>query len=107
MAPRYSRVELMNFQGGFSTYLLSNCQKPGARVLEVGCGTGIGSEIMATNLLSKQDAPVAVISDFSGKMIEVVKQRFAESDYALIPGNKVTIDDQTDYTSNGERVDLD
>ena len=73
--------------------MLANCQKPGARVLEVGCGSGIGSEIMAMSLLSKQDAPVAVISDFSGNMMEYTKQRFDESDYVLIPGNKVTIDD--------------
>ena len=73
MASWYTTTELMNYQGGFSTCLLANCQKPGARVLEVGCGSGIGSEIMAMSLLSKQDAPIAVISDFSSKMMEHTK----------------------------------
>ena len=40
-------------------------------------------------------------------MMELTKQRFYQSDYAMIPGNKVTIDDQTDYTSGEARLDLD
>ena len=106
-ATSYSKAELMNSQGGFSTFLLANCQKPGARILEIGCGTGVGSEIMAMSLMSKQEKPVAVITDFSAKMVELTKQRFEESDFALIAGNKVAIDDQTDYVNNGGQVDLD
>eukprot|EP00353_Schmidingerella_taraikaensis_P011835 CAMPEP_0185583024 /NCGR_PEP_ID=MMETSP0434-20130131/21273_1 /TAXON_ID=626734 ORGANISM="Favella taraikaensis, Strain Fe Narragansett Bay" /NCGR_SAMPLE_ID=MMETSP0434 /ASSEMBLY_ACC=CAM_ASM_000379 /LENGTH=40 /DNA_ID= /DNA_START= /DNA_END= /DNA_ORIENTATION= len=40
-------------------------------------------------------------------MVELTKQRFDDSDFKLVPGNKVKIDNETDYTSNGERVDLD
>lgn len=37
----------------------------------------------------------------------MTKSRFDESDYMLIQGNKAHFDLDTDYTSNGERVDLD
>ena len=64
-APKYEKVELLNFQGGFSSILLAKCQEPGARVLEVGCATGISSEIVAMSLISKLNSPVYVASDFS------------------------------------------
>ena len=81
--------------------MLSKCQDPGARVLEVGCASGVGSEIVAHSLLSKQGSPVFVISDFSGQMVQMSKERFDESDYKLIEGNKVVMDTETDWTSNG------
>ena len=64
-APKYAQLELLNFQAGFSSFVLSKCQNPGARVLEVGCGSGTGSEIVANSLLSKQGSPVYVTCDFS------------------------------------------
>ena len=42
-----------------------------------------------------------VISDFSGQMVQMSKERFDESDYKLIEGNKVVMDTETDWTSNG------
>lgn len=41
------------------------------------------------SLISKQESPVFVISDFSGGMVQKSKQRFEESDYKLIEGNKL------------------
>ena len=76
-------------------------------MLEVGCASGVGSEFVAQSLLSKQESPVFVVSDFSEQMMQMTARRFDESDYKLIQGNKVVIDSETDYTSNGERVDLD
>ena len=64
-AQSYSQVEQLLFQGGFTSFMMTGSQKPGARVLEVGCGSGIGSEIIAQSLLSKQESPVFVVSDFS------------------------------------------
>ena len=55
----------------------------------MGCGTGLGSEIVAMSLLSKQESPVFVFSDFSGGMVQKAEQRFEESDYKLIKGNKL------------------
>ena len=80
----YTRMELVNFQSGFTTFLLAKCTSPGARVLEVGCGSGIGTEITAQSLLSKEGSPVLVACDFSTEMVNLFKQRMEESDYPLI-----------------------
>lgn len=40
-------------------------------------------------------------------MVQMTARRFDESDYKLIEGNKVVIDSDTDFVTNGERVDLD
>ena len=106
-AQSYSQVELLNFQGAMTSFMMTGSQKPGARVLEVGCGSGIGSEIIAQSLLSKQESPVFVVSDFSQEMMRMTARRFDESDYKLIDGNKVVVDSETDFVSNGERIDLD
>ena len=45
--------------------------------------------------------------DFSSKFIEMVKERFKASEFAQIPGNIHEIDCQTDYTTNGKKIDLD
>lgn len=104
---RYSTVELVNFQGGYTSFVMTGAQNPGARILEVGCASGIGSEIVAQSIVSKQGSPVYVVSDFSSNMVEMCKRRFEESDYSLIQGNKASFDVETDYVNNGERIDLD
>ena len=83
-AHTYSRMELVNFQSGFSTFVLAKTNSPGARVLEVGCGSGIGTEIAAQSLLSKEGSPVLVACDFSIEMINLLKQRIDESGFPLI-----------------------
>lgn len=40
-------------------------------------------------------------------MVQMTAQRFNESDYKLIEGNKVVIDAETDFVNNGQQVDLD
>ena len=66
-------------------------------VLEVGCGPGLHSEVIATSFL-RNDGAVLVSSDFSNEMIGMLKQRFDKSDFTLVDGNKCLIDDETDYT---------
>ena len=108
MAQFYSMVELVNFQSGFSTFILAKANAPGARVLEVGCGTGVGTEITAMSLLSKVGSPVLVVCDFSTGMLGAAKSRMDDSDYRLIQGHKLVFDTDTDYVSNNQlRVDLD
>ena len=40
-------------------------------------------------------------------MMRLAKKRFEESDYNLIPGNKLEIDTETDYIETASKVDLD
>ena len=40
-------------------------------------------------------------------MMRLAKKRFEESDYYLIPGNKLEIDTETDYIDTANKVDLD
>ena len=37
----------------------------------------------------------------------MMKMRYEDSDYAQVPKNVYNIDDQTDYVSNGETIDID
>jgi len=59
------------------------------------------------SLISKQESPVYVVSDFSEQMMQLTARRMAESDYKLIEGNKLVMDTETDYISNGQQIDLD
>jgi ubiquinone/menaquinone biosynthesis C-methylase UbiE len=79
-----------------------NNSKEGQRVLEVGCGSGVGGLTFATVFL--QQRGVLVLSDYSEKMMELAKQRFEASGFAT-HGN-VAVFDGSDYTS-GKKVELD
>ena len=69
-------VEFSNFQGGLTSFLMAGVNKPGVRVLEVGCGTGTHAEIVATSLLGKEGQPILVSCDFSAEMVKMVDKRF-------------------------------
>ena len=48
MAEDYSsKIELYNLQGAMTTFLLARANVPGARLLEVGCGPGLGTEMVS------------------------------------------------------------
>lgn len=64
----------------------------------MGCGTGVGTEIVAQSLISKRGSPVYVACDFSEKMMQMTAARLDESDYKLIEGNKLVMDLEPDYT---------
>ena len=80
--------------------------RPGIKVLEVGCASGVGSIICASNILAKktEDTPgsVLVTLDFAEDFIKMTNSGFAESDFAQVSSNIVDIDTETDYVSNGE-----
>ena len=67
------------------------------KVLEVGCGPGKHS-VMLANTFLKQGG-VLVSCDFSIKMMEALKNSFEneECDYTKVPGNKLSVDLETDY----------
>lgn len=111
-AAKYSTIELTNYQSGHTSFVMVGADRPGIKILEVGCGSGTGSELIATSALYKKDGDrpgsVLVITDFSSDMISRTKKRFEESDYSYGKGNKVFID-ETNYTSQSppEQIDID
>jgi len=87
--------------------MMVGANQPGKRILEVGCGSGFGIEIIATSILSKDGKSVVVGCDFSDNMVKQFKQRMSKSDYASIEGNLYDIDSDTDFVSNQKTIDLD
>ena len=49
--------------------------RTGARILEVGCGSGLAIEIIATSVLSKIGSPVLVGCDFSDQQVKQFNKR--------------------------------
>ena len=80
---------------------------PGMRICDVGCGSGLGVEIAALSLLSKQGKPVLAACDFSDTMAALFKARLAQSDFCEFKGNRLHIDDKVDYIRTDANVDLD
>jgi ubiquinone/menaquinone biosynthesis C-methylase UbiE len=67
------------------------------RVIEVACGPGVHSKILATSFLNR-DGGVQVSCDYSGGMVKKLKETFEQDgDYTLAPGNKFLMDSETDY----------
>lgn len=71
----YSKIEPINFQAGTTLFMLAKANAPGARVLDVGCGSGYAAEIVSESMLSREGSPVYVVSDFSNEMVRMAKQR--------------------------------
>jgi ubiquinone/menaquinone biosynthesis C-methylase UbiE len=65
-ADGYSEHELSYLQGNITCFTLTNCTRPNIKILEVGCATGVATEMAAKSLLS--DGSVLVACDFSGEM---------------------------------------
>ena len=84
--------------------------QPGARILEVGCGTGTGSVIVASSFLQrkteKSPGSVLICTDFSLEMMTRTKERFDDSDFIYGKGNKVSFD-ETNYTAQSPPPQID
>ena len=65
-------------------------------VIEVACGPGMHSETLAMSFL-KGSGSTLVSCDFSRGMVQKMEQRYAQSDFTKLEGNKVVVDSQTDY----------
>lgn len=61
------------------------------RILEVACGSGTHSLIIAKTMLKRGSALVSC--DISDEMIKIFKSKFEDpnSDYLVIPGNKIVV----------------
>mmetsp|Transcript_19374 Transcript_19374/g.32974 ORF Transcript_19374/g.32974 Transcript_19374/m.32974 type:complete len:99 (-) Transcript_19374:630-926(-) len=79
------------------------------RVLEVACGPGRHSLMIAQNFLSPNGS-VLVSCDFSNAMVKNLKALYSspDFDYAQVPGNKYVVDTETDYLQfkNPEKTEL-
>lgn len=62
------------------------------RVLEVACGPGSHSVLLASNYIPK-DGGVLVSCDFSGAMVQKLKQNYSESDFIQAKGNIALINE--------------
>ena len=68
--------------------------KPDMTVLEVGCASGVATEIAAKSLI--QPGSMLVACDFSKIMVDLMCERFYHSDFTKL---HKFIPDRTDYTS--------
>ena len=107
MSDWYSRFERFAVQST-TTCLEMTDARYCSRILEVACGAGTHSEVIAKGFLASNGA-MLVSSDFSKEMVSKLKERFEKSDYNDCKGCKHVIDAETDYTdqSTSNRLDLD
>jgi ubiquinone/menaquinone biosynthesis C-methylase UbiE len=67
-------------------------------ILEVGCATGVATEMAANSLLN--DGSMLVSCDFSGEMCKLFNERLQKSDFKLVPGNCFEMDTEINYVSS-------
>ena len=106
-AEKYKSIaeESGTMQGSATCFAMVNTQKPGQKILEVGCGTGVGSLAFASVFL--RDKSVLVSTDFCPEMVNKLKERYDENGFGQISGNVLVIDAETDHTKEGSAVDID
>lgn len=88
-------------QGSVTCFAMAAPSMKGATILEVGCGSGVGSLIYASAFLN--GGSVLVSTDFSAGMIKLLKKRYEESDCAR---ESYQVDTESDYTQPGSKVNL-
>tara|TARA_B110000285_G_C14686874_1_gene407269 strand:- start:72 stop:434 length:363 start_codon:yes stop_codon:yes gene_type:complete len=102
MAAWYAKnMETSSVQGMVTCAVMTNMQNC-KRVLEVACGPGAHSKILATSFLNR-DGGVLVSCDYAQEMVKKLKETFEqEHDFTLAPGNKFLMDSETDYNAFAE-----
>jgi len=81
-------MEVANYQGGHTAFVMAGADRPGTKVLEVGSASGVGTVIAATSILQRRSAdgsvPGSVIVgiDFSEEFVKMMKANFDQSDFA-------------------------
>lgn len=77
-----------------------------SRVIEVACGPGFNSSLIASSYLGKDNC-VLVSCDFSEDMIKLAKQHFDEvSDFKHVPGNEYYFEQGINYNETNEKEEL-
>ena len=105
MSQWYEKFEHFALQSTTTCLEMTNARSCRA-VLEVACGAGTHSEVIAKSFL-RNDGGILVSSDFSQEMVKTLGQRFEQSDFSEIAGNKYVMDSETDYTDQSESKMLD
>ena len=97
MADWYQKhIEIFSAQGMVTCAVMANVSQC-KRVLEVACGPGCHTKILATSFLNR-DGGVLVSCDYARGMINKLKETFEQDhDYTLAPGNYSFIDPETDF----------
>jgi len=104
-ASGYVEHELSYLQGNITCFTLTNCNRPNITILEVGCATGVATEMAAKSLLN--DGSVLVSCDFSGEMCKLFNEKLQKSDFTLIPGNCFEMDvDINHVNSENSTIDI-
>ena len=72
------------------------------RTIEVGCGPGFHSSMLASNFL--KTGAVLVSCDISSEMIKSLKQTYESEtcDFSKVPQNTFHIDTTTNFSEYGE-----
>ena len=92
--------EYENYQEPFFVQGTNTCavmtQMPSAdRVLEVGCGPGLGSVMIAQNYL--KDGGVLVSADSNFGMMYRYNKHFSRSDFVKVKQNKFIFEDEINF----------
>ena len=86
MAKWYSKFEYYSFQGTVTCLNMVDSFNS-KRVLEVGCGPGLHSELIAKSFIN--DGALLVSCDFSPEMVKMMKERYADSGFTKEEGVSV------------------
>jgi trans-aconitate methyltransferase len=92
----YSKFEGFSFQGTVTCLNMVDSFNSD-RLLEVGCGTGHHSELIAKSFTPANG--LLVSCDFSTEMVKKMKERYAESDFVKDESVTVSVSTDIDHTT--------
>ena len=107
LAKEYEQFQEPYFLMGTNTCAVMSKMKQADRVLEVGCGPGLGSVMIAQNYL--KDGGVLVSSDLNFGMMYRYNKHFMRSDFAKVKQNKFIFEDEINFgetTTKGQNTQL-
>merc|ERR1711957_277728 len=99
MADWYSKFEMFSFQGTVTCLNMVDSFNA-KRLLEVGCGPGLHSELIAKSFTPEKG--LLVSCDFSPEMVNKMKTRYGESEFAKEEGVSVRISTEVDHTESSD-----
>jgi len=98
MSDWYKFAEPFSYQSATTCLVMSNAHNC-KRVLEVGCGPGLHSELIAKSIL-QPNGGLLVSCDFSKEMVTIMKRRYDNSEYSKLEGNHFKFDIESDFVGD-------